>query len=101
MIRTAITIFSLAFATAWFAWSQLHWKVLKDRNTVLEQRVTFFSNTCKETVQRNKKLSKTNTYLTESLEAISHNRPGRQEYLVKLKELIKNRNIEYGIGGGL
>lgn len=101
MIRTLITIFSLAFATAWFLWSQLHWHHLKARNFELESRVQFFSSSCKETIQRNKKLRVANTYLAESLEAISHNRPGRKKYLVQLKKLIKGRNIEYGIGGGL
>lgn len=101
MIRTTITIFSLAFATAWFLWSQLHWHHLKARNVELELRSQFFSSTCKETITRNQKLQTVNTYLAESLEAISHNRPGRKKYLVQLKKLIKDRNIQYGIGGGL
>ena len=99
MIRTMITIVSLAFTTAVLLWSQLHWHFLEERNLVLVKRLEFFQISCKETVKNNKKLTKRTTNLAQQLYIFEKNRPGRKENLATLKKLIKERNIKYGIGG--
>lgn len=98
MIRTMITIVSLAFTTAVLLWSQLHWHFLEERNTVLVNRLEFFQESCKETIN-NTKLTEQNTNLAQQLYIFERNRPGRKENLAMLKKLIKERNIKYGIGG--
>lgn len=98
MIRTLITIIILSFVTAWFLWSQLHWHYLRTRNEVLENRLVFFTVACKETVIQNKKLNAKNAYLAQQVYIFEHKRPRRRKYLAELKKLMKERNIEYGIG---
>ena len=100
MMRTGITIFSLAFATAWFLWSQLHWYHLEARNIELERRVQFFVENCRQTNKDNKKIRKQNTFLkTQVVIWEKQKRVGRKKNLATLKKLIKQRNIKFGIGG--
>mgnify|MGYP003633504242 CR=1 FL=1 len=99
MIRTAITTISLAFTVAWFLWSQLHWKILNDRNIELEQRAQFFSTSCTEITKQNNQLTKTNKHYAQQIAIHRRNRPGRKKHFAELKKLVKERNLKFGIGG--
>lgn len=48
MVRTLITILSLASAVAWFLWSQLHWHYLEQRNAELLFRLSSVTSLCIE-----------------------------------------------------
>lgn len=99
MIRTSITMISIAFAIAIYINSSIHNHFLEKKNDELYQRVNFFQESCKETIQTNSKLYKRNIKLSMDLNAIQRNRPGRLKNLATLKKAIKKRNKKYGIGG--
>ena len=100
MIRTATTIISLAFATAVFVWSQIHWTLIEKKNTELLDNLSSITSTCSGFPREFRDIINENEQMKVQVESIIRNRLGRKENLAKLQKLIKGRNKQYGIGGG-
>ena len=99
MIRTLITLLSIAFSVAWFLWTQLHWTFLQERNDELMVRLSSVTTICVDSAKRTETLMNERRYLAQQLYIFEQKRTGRKKYLGKLRKLIQKRNVKFGIGG--
>jgi len=94
-----MTTISLASGLAMLAWSQIRVIALEMQTAELMTRLSSTTSLCLLNKKQEQELLTKNKWLEEQLAVFETSRPGRKKHLAQLKKLLKQRNIEHGIGG--
>lgn len=99
MVKTGITIISVALMIANSFQYKVRVKEMEKRNTELLSRLSSVTSMCVREKNIKANMTAKIKRLKKQLEVIKFHRPGSKERLSKLKKLLKERNNKFGIGG--